>query len=309
MTRARTLADLGSQSLATDAEVSAAIAASGKYGSGYTDAVATAASGDPTSVTINRAVRVVNNTEHEFTNLTFNMPSNANTDTSDWTDPGNGNYKWSYVYIRPSDDKFFLSNNAPAIGQNYRTIGGDDVVYLFPVYCDDNSVFRFTATNNDILIDQFNASYTYQSSRNVPGLRFAYQSNISTGTTQIFNYNIDGYIPQTAINAEFGAGFTWNARNDSGGVAQARFLVRLNDDTATARNLINIAEVKYSKTPTLIGDYYPEVHGYYYKRFTINPQVFDLTSGKLEIYYSHGFGDGWNNIVWNMHQFTDRNIF
>ena len=63
-----------------------------------------------TSATIVSASRTYNNRQYLFSNLTFNMPTNANTDITDWTAPANSStYKRSYIYIRPSDNKFFLS--------------------------------------------------------------------------------------------------------------------------------------------------------------------------------------------------------
>lgn len=306
MTRARTLADLGSQSLATDAEVSAAIAASGKYGSGYTDAYSV---GGSTAI-INRAVRVVDNTEHEFTNLTFNMPSHANTDTSDWTDPGDGSYKWSYVYIRPSDDKFFISDTEPSVGENSRNIGGSELPYLFCIYSDNDNIRAFTISGNHYVITNQGASISHY---NVCAGLLLYSTSFgSPNSTTDANFNAASKMPNTA--SIWSGTFAHSAflRRDAGGSGTTTCFLYIADSGGSLAKIAGSSRQHHVDTPTASGGYYLTDNAAQ-TYFMVSNDEYDISNGRITWSASSGSilagGDARNSARVNLHSFTDRNIF
>jgi hypothetical protein len=142
------------------------------------------------TATIVSAVRRVQGETYVFTNLTFNMPTNANTDTSDWT----SGTKWSYIYIRPTDNKFYISNTAPAAGLNYKTIGGSLVVYLFSAYTTPSTITSFNLVNNTYSLQDSGVVSTYD-------LReIGFSLSYNWGGNQTITVDLSSLIPTTAGN-------------------------------------------------------------------------------------------------------------
>lgn len=276
------------------------------YGSGYTDAYSLGG----TTAVLNRAVRVVDNLEYEFKNLTFNMPANANTDSSDWTQPANGTYKWSYVYIRPSDNKFFISDNEPSLTNNYRTIGGVNMPYLFTIYTDDDFIYAFTITGSRYAITQNGARIDHYNGAAGLELRAAtFSSPTSTTNT---DFDMSAKIPKTASIWDGSFNTSAFLRRDSGGSGLTYCYFYIADHGGTLRIIAGNSRQHHVDTPTASGTYYLTDNSGQ-SSFTVSNDEYDTTSCRIRWIGANGGilagGDVRNSGRVNLHSFIDRNIF
>lgn len=280
---------------------SAATTANGEGGSSniYSTSLTT------TSALIVSASRRVQGETYVFTNLTFNMPTNANTDTSDWTAPANSStYKWSYVYIRPTDNKFFLSNNAPAAGINYRTIGGSVCVYLFPAYTSTIYLYAFQLSNDYYRIEQFSATATLGLSAS--GITLINSTSALSSTTA--TTNVTTLFPSTATFAVTGFRHSRNGRLDAGGFSSFSSFVQIQDRSSVFKDIFYTEGFEYLKTPTTGGAYFPVLRSIPAELVT-STKVFDFTKTRIGWVYADGTADGYSGASWWLKGFYDGNIF
>jgi hypothetical protein len=302
MARARDIANIiNSGTFATQESLSSGLDSKINF---FSDIYASSTSGDPTTVNLVRAVRSLGGTSYEFNNLIFNMPSNSNTDISDWTSPGSS-YKWSYVYIRPTDNKFFLSNNAPNRGTNFRTIGSSQVIYLFPIYSRDTSLYRFQLSGDRYSIQQMNAQRAYATT--YPGI-YINGAQVGINTSYQVDFDSRSKIPETASNVELTFSVFVNKRNDSGATAFSRGYLYMQDDTGSYQLIAAQQDYSWFKTPDLDGQYYL----YHYlplDRFWISTTTYNVQYTRANVFFRGGFGDAATGWRFSVHSFIDRSIF
>ncbi len=290
MTRARDIADIWSREYQTDA----------LYSSGYTEARTL----DGTSLTVTRAVRVIKGESHDFTNLSFSVPMDADVDVSEWADTGD--WKWSYLYVRPGDEKFFLSDTAPNRGENFRTFDGEDVAYLFPIWINGSAIHSFVCSGNEFTITEVNGVDQYQT--NTPGMRLAYKTNVPHGGDW-YDYDVTEKIPGTALLMENSFHANWGQRYDAGGTAQSHVYLKVSTaNTGTEHYLARFDKADYLKTPG-VGNHYQTRSRIGNKAFTVSTDVFDFSTSRIYFYTNAGQADGFNCFAWNLLSFIDRSIF
>lgn len=278
-------------------------------GSGHSNIYSrnTVNSNRPSTAIVQSAVRLVQGRFYFFNNLTFNMPSNVNTDTSDWTAPGTDVYKWSYVFIRPSDNKFYLSNTAPSAGQNYKTIGGSMVIYLFPIYSDSTVMHRFDLANSLYSLLDVATSQTYNTY--VAGINLVSQTNLAVGAyTGGTSANATSKFPTTAtlLNTRFN--YSVNGRYDSGGVVNVLFEPIIRDEAGTDRVIHTLSAYHYFKTPTDSGAYFP-VYNWEISLDNLSTRRYNFSVIRANWSIARGYADAYNAYWWNLHSFVDGSIF
>ena len=254
-----------------------------------------------TQVTLYNVSRRVDGKVYYFNNITFDITSVSNNTTA-WTQPANGSYKWSYVYINPSTNQFFVSDTGPSLGNNTATISSQLVVYLFPIYVDDNAFYKFDMIGNHVIITGENiyAGYTWY----ISGLgMYAATSTQATGTS-----NYSSYIPTTAAFVKIRMNGQWKYRNDSGATVYSvrYFYPRLSDGSGYSDSMV-INDTRHWKTPTAGGSYYPityQVMEHWFSTFE-----HDFTSVQWGWYFEGYYGDGQTNHGFGMREFIDRAVF
>jgi len=264
------------------------------------------ASTSTSTATVVSAIRTYANKQYFFRNLTFNMPSNANTDASDWTAPANSStYKWSYIYIRPSDNKFFISNNAPATGENYRFIGGSLCLYLFPAWTSSAVILNFQLTNSEYSVLQpSNARSTFRTSDTGIGLFVDWGGgNRTTGVA-----NVSANIPVTATQVYAGFRYSLGIRSDSGATGYYSASAEIQNKSGTWTTAYVEDGWLYIKTPSVGG-------GFFLRRIsppvdlTLSTSTLNFTAVRLSWSTEFGTNDADTGAgIW-MKGFNDGNIF
>lgn len=249
------------------------------------------------TATVVSAVRRVRGVTYVFTNLTFNMPTNANTDASDWT----SGTKWSYIYIRPTDNKFYISNTAPAAGLNYKTIGGSLVVYLFPIYATPSVITPFDLSNNKYSLFG-NPRSTYDTYETGLGIRYDWGSN------QTVTFDASAVIPTTAGNVYTAFRRSTMGRNDGGGSANVSQYLEIQNKSGTWGLVGQQYDWIYTKTPTPWGDYYIRSISSPFE-VTLSRDVHNFAQCRYSWYGNLNDNSGYNGFGWWMKGFDDVNIF
>jgi hypothetical protein len=259
-----------------------------------------------TSATIVSASRTYNNRQYLFSNLTFNMPTNANTDVTDWTAPANSStYKWSYIYIRPSDNKFFLSNTAPAAGLNYRTIGGSVCLYLFPAYTSTINILNFQLDNSKYSCDQpYNARTGYRTFDTGIQLNYDWGSGNRTTTTA----DVTAAIPTSATELYIGFRNAYGWRDDSGNTREYYVSMEVQNKSGTWSTVHVDDGFMYCKTPSSGGGYYLRtVHRPV--ELTLSTNTYNFAATRMTWSHSCTTGDADTGAGFWLKGFNDGNIF
>ena len=244
--------------------------------------------------------RTLGNKTFNFHNLQFDFNT---ADKTNWTDPGSSR-KWTYVYIDPETEDFFVSDNHPNFGENTITISGNTVLYMFSIYADDTDFYDFHLAGSLYGIMAMEAKQGY-SSNYTEGLTLYYNQSLSS-----LNVNIDvsGDIPKTASFVELSMLGQRKYRNDSGGFSRvsSRVLVTRKNDTNSGDILLTDRRIAYIDTP-VEGSYYPkETYG---KRSWFNSLNLDFTDVTIQYEGGNsGYSDGLSNIAFNLHSFIDRGV-
>ena len=249
------------------------------------------------TATIVSAVRRVQGVTYVFTNLTFNMPTNANTDASDWT----SGTKWSYIYIRPTDNKFYISNTAPASGLNYKTIGGSLVVYLFPAYTTASTITPFDLNNNKYCLFA-NPRSTYDLYET--GLSLSY----NWGGNQTVTVDLSALIPTTAGNVYTAFRRSMMTRNDGGGTSGFNSYIEVQNKSGTWVLIGQHFDWFHTKTPTAAGAYYIRSHTLPFE-LTLSRNVFNFAQCRYTWAGDLNDASAYNGMGWWMKGFDDVNIF
>jgi hypothetical protein len=259
------------------------------------------------TATVVSATRSYNGRQYSFNNLTFNMPSNANTDASDWTAPANSTtYKWSYIYIRPSDNKFYISNNAPSAGLNHRTIGGSVCLYLFPAWTSSTIINNFQIADSRYTVQQLGAARsTFRSYETGILLHLALGTG---GSYDSGNINVNSIIPATASNVYTGFRSARGVRNDSGGHGYYSFTLRIQDRSSVLADVYSQDGWAYVKTPTVGGAYFlrviePAVD------VTLSTNTHNFSVARILSSAEQCTNDGDTGIGWWLKGFDDEHIF
>ncbi len=250
------------------------------------------------TATIVSAVRRVQGVTYVFTNLTFNMPTNANTDTSDWT----SGTKWSYIYIRPTDNKFYISNTAPAAGLNYKTIGGSLVVYLFSAYTTPTTITSFNLTNDTYSLQGSGVFSTYDMREIGLSLSYAY------GTNQTFTVNLSSLIPTTAGNVYTAFRRSMMTRNDAGGTNNFSSYIEIQNKSGSWILVGQHFDWIHTKTPTAAGGYFIRNHTLPFE-LTLSTNVFNFAQCRYTWAGDLNDTSAYNGMGWWMKGFDDVNIF
>jgi hypothetical protein len=273
---------------------------------GHSNIYSVAADTTSTTAIVVSASRTYNGRQYFFSNLTFNMPTNANTDITDWTAPANSStWKWSYVYIRPSDNKFYLSNTAPAAGLNYRSIGGSVCLYLFPAYTSSIYLYSFQLSNNNYSIEQKSALVLYQWYEYGITLTSDWSSALTRTTSTV---DATAAMPTTATELLTGFRHSVNGRYDTGGLVGYEAAAQIQNSSGTWVDVHRINSYHYLKTPTSTGAYYPPL------RFApvfinISRKNFNFAAIRLYWNYDQGQVDAYTGAGWWLNGFTDGSIF
>jgi hypothetical protein len=302
MARARDIANIiNSGTFATQESLNLGLASKN---TSFSDIHSTNSSSDPTSVQIVKATRTHNGITYNFNGLTFNMPSNSNTDTSDWTSPGSS-YKWSYVYIRPSDNKFFISDSAPNRGENFRNISGNTLIYLFPIYSRDTSLFRFELFANHYEIQQINA--LIGNNIRVPGITIN-NGQTPTNTSHTVDFSSVSKIPNTASTFEASYRIFYVKRDDSGNTGIVRGSLSMQNISGNYVDLTLIQDYTYYKTPDVSGQYFLDAR-HESTKIQISTTFYNPAFTRAFSNYRLGVAGGTQGWAFNIHSFTDRSVF
>ena len=259
-----------------------------------------------TSATIVSASRTYNNRQYLFSNLTFNMPTNANTDITDWTAPANSStYKWSYIYIRPSDNKFFLSDTAPAAGLNYRTIGGVVCLYLFPAYTSSIYMLNFQLDSSRYSCEQpYNARSTYRTFETGVQLNYDWGSgNRTTGT-----HDATSKIPTSATDLYIGFRNSFGWRADSANTYGYSTSMEVQNKSATWTTVYLDDGFMYCKTPSSGGGYYLRTIGKT-SELTLSTNTYNFAATRMTWSHDACTGDADTGAGFWLKGFNDGNIF
>lgn len=254
------------------------------------------------AATIVSAVRRVQGVTYVFKDLTFYMPPTANTDQSDWTAATN---KWSYIYIRPTDNKFYISNTAPAAGLNYKTIGGSLVVYLFPIYATLTTIYNFQLDNNRYSCEQpNNARSTYRTQETGILLNYDWGSgNRTTGTA-----NVTAAIPTSATDLYIGFRNSYGWRADGGATAYYSISMDVQNKSGTwVQTYVDDGYV-WCKTPSYGGAYYLRTVGKP-SEITLSTNVYNFAATRMTWYHELTTGDADTGAGFWLKGFNDGNIF
>jgi hypothetical protein len=304
MSGIRRVSDLGSKGVSSilDGSIQAADFAEGIItGSGHSNIFSNSLSSS--TATVVSATRTYQNKQYFFNNLTFNMPSNANTDASDWTAPSGSDRKWSYIYIRLTDNKFFISNNAPSTGENYRFIGGSLCLYLFPAYTSSTNMLNFQLDDKEFYIASNSARISLNYYNNGINLVYVSGLNYNSGTL-----NLSSLLPVTATTITTKVRVTCNPRLDAGGTSRRSETIEV-QDTSDSWILVH-AKIggKYLKTPTTSGTYF---YGDMGEIMELKLSRNNYNFSACRFIYSHddGVNDGNSSGAWWVTNFTDRSIF
>ena len=308
MSGIRRVSDLGSKGVSSilDGSIQAADFAEGIItGSGHSNIFSNSLSSS--TATVVSATRTYQNKQYFFSNLTFNMPSNANTDASDWTAPANSStYKWSYIYIRPTDNKFFISNNSPSAGQNYRTIGGNLCLYLFPAYTSSTILFQFQLSDTEYTIQQLSGqvvSFTPEL-----GLTLIYErfSVSSAGNPT----NVNTLIPSTAGNVYVGFRYSQIARDDGGATHAFSASAEIKNKSGTWIAVHKENGWRHFKTPTPTSNTFFLTMVSHPVELTLSRNLYDFTAVQVKwAYEGSSGGDGNTGAGLWLKGFSDANIF
>jgi hypothetical protein len=302
MTGIRRVSQLGTtgESTYVDGSIQAADIASGTItGVGHSNIYSNSLS--TSTATIVSAIRTYGNKQYLFNNLTFNMPTNANTDTSDWT----SGTKWSYIYIRPTDNKFYISNTAPAAGLNYRTIGGDVCLYLFPIYASPSTIYNFQLDNNRYSCDQpYNARTGYRTFDTGIQLNYDWGSGNRTTSTA----NVTAAIPTSATELYIGFRNAYGWRDDSGNTREYYVSMEVQNKSGTWSTVHVDDGFMYCKTPSSGGGYYLRtVHRPV--ELTLSTNTYNFAATRMTWSHSCTTGDADTGAGFWLKGFNDGNIF
>jgi hypothetical protein len=258
------------------------------------------------AATIVSAVRRVQGVTYVFKDLTFYMPTTANTDASDWTAPVNSStYKWSYVYIRPSDNKFYISNTAPAAGLNYKTIGGSLVVYLFPAYTSSSIIQNFQLDNSKYSCDQpYNARTTYRTYDTGVQLNYDWGGgNRTTGTA-----NVTAAIPTSATELYIGFRNAYGWRDDSGNTRYYSISLDVQNKSGTWVQVYSDDGYMYCRTPDSGGAYFLRTVCKSVE-LTLSTNTYNFAATRMTWSHSCTTGDADTGAGFWLKGFNDGNIF
>jgi hypothetical protein len=265
------------------------------------------ASTSTSTATVVSAIRTYANRQYFFKNLTFNMPSNANTDASDWTAPANSStYKWSYIYIRLSDNKFFISNNAPSAGENYRFIGGSLCLYLFPAWTSSTVIFNFQLADGRYMVQQLGgARSTFRLYETGIGIHYAQGIG---GSYDSGNINVESSIPATASNVYTGFRSARGVRSDGGNQGSYSFTLRIQDKSSVLRDVYTQDGWAYVKTPSADGGFFlrvaePAVD------VALSTNAHNFSVARVLSSAANNTGDADTSIGWWLKGFDDEHIF
>jgi hypothetical protein len=259
-----------------------------------------------TSATIVSASRTYNNRQYLFSNLTFNMPTNANTDITDWTAPANSStYKWSYIYIRPSDNKFFLSNTAPAAGLNYRTIGGVVCLYLFPAYTSSIYMLNFQLDSSRYSCEQpYNARSTYRTFETGVQLNYDWGSGNRTTSTA----DVTSKIPTSATDLYIGFRNSFGWRADSANTYGYSISMEVQNKSATWVTVYLDDGFMYCKTPSSGGGYFLRTIGKT-SELTLSTNTYNFAATRMTWSHDATTSDADTGAGFWLKGFNDGNIF
>jgi hypothetical protein len=268
-----------------------------------------------TTCTLYNVTRFLNGATRVYISTSIFDITSGSLNTTDWTAPSSGNYKWGYVYSDISGSTFYLSNNAPSLGSNSRTIGGLERVYLFPIRYYNNSgsalFVKFDMIGNKWTYKARNAGYGGSSIRQqgwiMSYLGYGDAANSAKVVDVTSNYASTAHLLYIYIL------FGWKLRVDGGGVRTAGFSVYVpkNGIAGSDYYLMSIGRQMYTNTPIDGNIYYPDYFDSY--NTIISPQEVDLTQLKSNYGFSNsGSGtvlDGATFISTNITEFLDRSIF
>jgi len=309
MSRARNLADL----LDANGDVASGAldnAVTENYGfGGVIDGSTGYASSDyySSSANLYGVVRHVSGVQNRFTSLQFDYSTADKTDLSTKTDAV---FTWSYVFIDPATNDFYVSDNTPNIGSNTITIGGTDVVYLFPILSDDDSFVNFVMNGNKVVITAPLAKLGYSSSGNGSGGYQIYSQQSYNDLSTGYTVDLSSFIPDTALAVDLLWAHCENHRYDAGGLFRDGAYVRayMSGPSSLARYLFTYRNQPYIDTPDVGGGYHSFNQNHARKTFYVD--AFDWTQLEFVHYSTNNglHGDGNTNFSLSLEGFIDRGV-
>jgi len=258
-----------------------------------------------TKVNLHHVIRHVGHRSHSFDNITFDI--SGSNEISEWTVPSSGSFTWAYVYISSDGSTFYISDNAPAFGNNTRVISGNEVLYLFPIYTDDTNFYKFTMTGSEYQIVEVATRVLYSGNRDVEGIQLYSNTGISSLDVVV---DITDKLPDTHLHTNFILGSNYRFRQDSSRTGQAYAWIEAPRiySSSTIERIIYHRLVRHINTPTPEGDYYP--YEIQVSRNYVNSYNMDLT--QFEVYYENSDSikrtDGWSAVYVGFNKFIDRGV-